>query len=82
MSALALEIDRTLQQLDASQASQFEARVWALITGVQKRPQAHTAAQKKQQWLDRLERLRQSVGTDKTGTSTEAIIEDIRSERD
>lgn len=81
MSALALEIDRTLQQLEAKQASQLEARLWALLSGAQKPPQADPAAPKRKEWLRRLDRLRQSIGTGKAGTSTEAIIEDICSER-
>lgn len=32
-------------------------------------------------WLQRLDHLRSSVGTGKHGTSTEAMIDDLRSER-
>lgn len=34
-----------------------------------------------QAWLGRLEKLRQSVGTGKEGTTTEEILDDLRSER-
>jgi len=82
MSALALEIDQTLQQLDSVTASRLERLVRDALALV--KPPAASSAQdnKRQEWLRRLDGLRESVGTGKTGISTEAIIEDIRSERD
>lgn len=37
--------------------------------------------QQHQAWLRRLEELRNSVGTDKTVPSTEAILDELRAER-
>jgi hypothetical protein len=49
---------------------------------VKSRPVSPTPEIKRQAWLQRLDSLRESVGTGKAETSTEAIMEDIRSERD
>lgn len=81
MSTLALEIDQTLQQLDAARASRLEQKVRALILRMKVGAPVNPVA-KRRQWLLRLDHLRSSVGTGKAGTSSEAIIEDIRSERD
>lgn len=82
MSALALEIDQTLQQIDSATATRLERLVREALALVKSRPVSPTPEIKRQAWLQRLDRLRESVGTGKAGTSTEAIIEDTRSERD
>lgn len=81
MSALALEIDQTLQQLDSATASRLERLVRDALALVQSRPSVLAPDHKRQEWLRRLDGLRESVGTGKDGISTEAILEDIRSER-
>ena len=82
MSALAFEIDQTLQQIDSATASRLERLVREALALVKSRPASPTPEIKRQAWLQRLDSLRESVGTGKAGTSTEAILEDIRSERD
>lgn len=80
MSALAIEIDHTLRDLDEVTAARFERLIRDAMELV--RP---TAAQSRnpdrEAWLQRLDQLRASVGTGKHGISTEAIIDDLRSER-
>ena len=82
MSALALEVDQTLKQIDSATASRLERLVREALALVKSRSVSPTPEIKRQAWLQRLDRLRESVGTGKAGTSTEAILEDIRSERD
>ncbi len=53
-----------------------------ILALVKSRPVSPTPEIKRQAWLQRLDSLRESVGTGKAETSTEAIMEDIRSERD
>jgi hypothetical protein len=82
MSTLALEIDQTLRQLDRARATMLES----MVRDVMERVKAGTAMprqdERRQEWFARLDSLRSSVGTGKAGTSTEAIIDDIRSDRD
>lgn len=82
MSTLALEIDQTLRQLDRTRASVLES----MVRDVLERVKAGSATPRQdvrcQEWLTRLDKLRSSVGAGKSGTSTEAIIEDIRSDHD
>lgn len=58
----------------------------SMVRDVMERVKAGTAmprqVERREEWLARLDSLRSSVGTGKTGTSTEAIIDDIRSDRD
>ena len=81
MSSLALEVDRTLQHLDAETAARLERLVRDALALVQ--PPTATAAPhgQREAWLQRLDQLRASVGTGKTGATTEEILEDLRSER-
>lgn len=81
MSTLALEIDQTLRQLDRTRASMLESMVRDVLERVKASPAMPRQDVRRQEWLARLDKLRSSVGTAKAGTSTEAIIEDIRSER-
>jgi hypothetical protein len=37
--------------------------------------------EERERWLARLDSLRESVGTGKPGTSTEAILDDLRADR-
>lgn len=60
----------------------LESMVRDVLARVKAIPVATRPDLKRQEWLNRLDKLRNSVGTGKTGTSTEDIIEDIRSERD
>jgi hypothetical protein len=81
MSSLALDVDRTLKDLDAHTAARLERLVRDALALV--RPHASEAATPpdRGQWLERLDRLRASVGTGKTGTTTEDILDDLRSDR-
>lgn len=80
MSALAIEIDHTLRDLDELTAARFERLVRDAMELV--RPAAVRARQPDREvWLQRLHQLRASVGTGKQGTSTEDIMDDLRSER-
>ena len=80
MSALAAEIDHALKDLDQATAVRFERLVRVALELV--RPSATHAGPRpsRDAWLQRLSQLRASVGTAKQGTSTEAIIDDLRSE--
>ncbi len=80
MSALAIEIDHTLRDLDEVTAARFERLVRDAMELV--RPAAAQSQNSdREAWLQRLDHLRASVGTGKPGTSTEAMIDDLRSER-
>lgn len=80
MTALASELDRTLQRLDAATASRLERLVRDAIELV--RPEALTEESdgERDEWLSRLDQLRSSVGTGKSGPSTEEILQDLRAE--
>ncbi|OYV04073.1 MAG: hypothetical protein CFE26_18825, partial [Verrucomicrobiales bacterium VVV1] len=82
MSALALEIDRTLRQLDATSAARLEKLVRDALATVKTESSPEPDQAKRQGWLNRLDQLRASVGTGQSGTSTEAILDDLRSDRD
>ena len=82
MSSLAVEIDQTLRQLDQARASMLESMVRDVLARVKATPATPRPDLKRQEWLARLDKLRASVGTGRGGTSTEDIIEDIRSDRD
>ena len=82
MSALALEIDQTLSQLDQARAYMLESMVRDVLKRVRATPSATQMQNRRQEWVSKLDSLRSSVGTGKSGTTTEAIIEDIRSDRD
>lgn len=80
MSALAIEIEHTLRELDKATAARFERLVRDAMELV--RPAAAQSRNSdREAWLQRLGQLRASVGTAKQGTSTEDIIDDLRSER-
>lgn len=82
VSALALEIDQTLSQLDQARASMLESMVRDVLKRVRSTPSSTQMQNRRQEWVSKLDSLRSSVGTGKSGTTTEAIIEHIRSDRD
>lgn len=80
MSALAIEIDHTLRELDEATAARFERLVRDAMESV--RPAAAQPRNPdREAWLKQLDQLRASVGTGKQGSSTEDIIDDLRSDR-
>ena len=81
MSSLALEVDRTLQHLDAESAARLERLVRNALALVKPSETSATPGAQRSAWLQRLDRLRASVGTGKTGTPTEDILDDLRSDR-
>ena len=81
MSALAIEMDHTLRDLDEATAARFERLVRDAMELVRPAAAAQPRHSDRAAWLQRLDRLRESVGTSKHGTSTEAIFDDLRSER-
>jgi hypothetical protein len=84
MSSLALEIETALRQLDEPTARRLERLVrdaLALVSPVRPEPAPLQTGSRRQEWIQRLDRLRASVGTGRPGTSTEAILDDLRSER-
>ena len=83
MNSLSLEIETTLSQLDQPTARRLERLVRdaiALVNPVRPAPPPIQAGSRRQEWIQRLDRLRASVGTGRPGTSTEAILDDLRSE--
>ena len=84
MSSLALEIEDTLRHLDQPTALRLERLVreaLALVSPARPRMALPSASRARLEWLQRLDHLRASVGTGRPGTSTEAILDDLRSER-
>lgn len=81
MSALALEIDQIMRQLDAASASRLEHLVRNALELVKPKVAAPPLDRQRQEWLQELDLLRASVGTGKAGIATEAILDDLRSER-
>ena len=80
VTALASELDRTLQELDAATASRLERLVRDAIELVRPVSLAEETAREREQWLSRLDQLRSSVGTGKPGLSTEEILDNLRAE--
>ena len=80
VTALASELDRTLQELDAATASRLERLVRDAIELVRPVFLAEETAREREQWLSRLDQLRSSVGTGKPGLSTEEILDNLRAE--
>jgi hypothetical protein len=78
MNALAVEVDQTLRSLDERTAVRFERLVRDALDLV--KPASAAPVEERERWLERLDSLRGSVGTGKTGTSTEAILEDLRAD--
>ena len=84
MSSLALEIDRVMRRLAAPKALRLERLLrdgLALALSEEADDAKAVPVHQHQDWLLRLNALRNSVGTGKAGTSTEAILDDLRSER-
>ena len=80
VTALASELDRTLQELDAATASRLERLVRDAIELVRPVFLAEETAREREQWLSHLDQLRSSVGTGKPGLSTEEILDNLRAE--
>jgi hypothetical protein len=81
MNALAYEVDQTLRSVDKATATRLERLVRDALELVNPSSQAKPGHPDRQQWLQRLDALRGSVGTVKQGTSTEEIMDDLRSDR-
>lgn len=81
MSSLALDVDRTLQNLDAEAAARLERLVRDALALVQTPESSAAGRARREQWLLRLDALRASVGTGRTGTTIEDILDDLRSDR-
>jgi hypothetical protein len=85
MSSLALEIDRALLRLAPEKAARLEKLVrdsLALALADEESGASPVEATRRQAWLERLEALRASIGTGNNGSSTESILEDLRSDRE
>ena len=81
MTALATEIDHTLRSLDKASAARLERLVRDALELVRSSANHPSRHGEREAWLERLDTLRASVGTGKQGTSTETILEDLRSDR-
>lgn len=79
MNALAAELDHTLRTIDTRTAVRLERLVRDALELA--KPPATAPKHDRERWLERLDRLRESVGTGKPGTSTEVILEDLRGDR-
>lgn len=86
MSSLTMDIDRVMQSLDAPRASRLERLLRdGLALALPDDQAALTPGSQEarhQAWLRRLENLRGSLGTGGQGTSTEAIIDELRAGRE
>lgn len=82
VTTLAVELDRTLQSLDSATASRLERLVRDAIELV--RPSApggvDPGSGDREQWVRRLDQLRDSIGTGKPGPTTEQILDELRAE--
>jgi hypothetical protein len=83
MNALAHQVDQTLRSVDKATAIRLERLVRDALELVNR---ASAPAEKRNDpqrdnWLRRLDAMRNSVGTNKQATSTEEILEDLRSDR-
>ena len=83
MSSLAVDLENTLRELDAPTAERLERLVRDALSLVHSnKAQVRPIPEVEHlDWLKRLGKLRDSVETGKQGTSTEAILEDLRSDR-
>lgn len=80
MNALAYEVDQTLRSVDKATAILLERLVRDALELVNPSSPATREYKERDDWLHRLDTLRGSVGTGKPGTSTEEILDDLRSE--
>jgi len=81
MNALALEVDQTLRSVDKATATRLERLVRDALDLVHSPTPAAHGRQERERWLQRLDAIRGSVGTGQHGTSTEEILDDLRSDR-
>ncbi len=81
MNALAYEVDQTLRSVDKATATRLERLVRDALDLVNPSAPVKRELQDRQEWLQRLDALRGSVGTGKQGASTEEILDDLRSDR-
>ena len=82
MSTLSQEIDSTLRSLAPPTARRFERLVRDALELVQATNPSLPAPERLDEWMHRLDQIRSSVGTGRQATSTEEILEDLRSEHD
>lgn len=80
MNALAIEVDQTLRSLDPTTAARLERLVRDALDLVSPAAAA-SPGQGREAWLKRLDQVRSAVGTGTPGTSTEEILDDLRSGR-
>jgi len=81
MNALAYEVEQVLQSVDPATATRLERLVRDALDLVKPLPQDAGLRHDRKSWLQRLDSLRSSVGTGRQGTSSEEILDDLRSDR-
>ncbi len=81
MNALAYEVEQVLQSVDPATATRLERLVRDALDLVTPLPQDAGLRHDRKNWLQRLDSLRSSVGTGRQGTSSEEILDDLRSDR-
>jgi len=81
MNALAYEVEQALQSVDPATATRLERLVRDALDLVKPLPQDAGLRHDRKSWLQRLDSLRSSVGTGRQGTSSEEILDDLRSDR-
>jgi hypothetical protein len=81
MNALAYEVEKNLQSVDPATATRLERLVRDALDLVKPLSQEAGLQHDRKIWLQRLDSLRSSVGTGRQGTSTQEILDDLRSDR-
>jgi len=81
MNALAYEVEQTLQSVDPATATRLERLVRDALDLVKPPSQETGLSHDRKSWIQRLDSLRSSVGTGRQGTSSEEILDDLRSDR-
>jgi hypothetical protein len=81
MNTLAYEVDQTLRSVDKATAARLERLVRDALELVNPPASGTRGRQARESWLQQLDTIRDSVGTGKQGASTEAILDDLRSDR-
>ena len=81
MNALAYEIDQTLRSVDKVTAARLERLIRDALKLENLTTPVTSSLQRRDEWLQRLDTLRASVGTGEQGATTEEILDDLRSDR-
>jgi hypothetical protein len=81
MNSLANEVDQVLRSVDKATATRLERLVRDALDLANPSSPAKRGPSARQEWLQRLDALRGSVGTGKRGASSEEILDDLRSDR-